>query len=87
MTKTELRLLYLLNKNGAQCRHSQLQQATSRISKEDREAALRMLEEMGLVSSGKSPSKTRPALIYWLTQAGKDHVQELITEGKLGEAP
>lgn len=86
MTKNELRLLYLLNKHNGQARHSQLQQATSRIPKDDRESALRMLEELGLVSSGKSPSKTRPALIYWLTTAGKDHVQELITAGELGES-
>jgi DNA-binding HxlR family transcriptional regulator len=87
MTKTELRILYLLNKNAGQLRHSKLQQATSRIPTPDREAAVRMLEELGLVSSGKSPSKTRPALLYWLTQAGKDQVQDLITSGELGEAP
>lgn len=86
MTKNELRYLYLLNKHNGQARHSVLQQATSRIPKGEREAALRMLEDMGLVSSGKTPSKTRPALVYWLTAAGKDHVQELITSGELGEA-
>jgi DNA-binding HxlR family transcriptional regulator len=87
LTKTELRILYLLNKNAGQLRHSKLQQAMSRVPPPDRETALRMLEEMQLVSSGKSPSKTRPALLYWLTQAGKDQVQELITAGELGEAP
>lgn len=85
MTKIELRILYLLNKHKGQARHSQLQQAMSRVAVPDRETALRMLEEMGLISSGKSPSKTRPALIYWLTTAGKDHVQDLITKGELGE--
>lgn len=85
MTKIEQRILYLLTKHGGQARHSQLQQAMARIPTEDREQALRMLEEIGLVKSGKSPSKTRPALLYWLTPAGKEHVEDAIARGDMGD--
>jgi DNA-binding HxlR family transcriptional regulator len=85
VTKNETRILYLLVKLGGQARHSQLQQATARLSRDEREAALRALEELGLVSSGHSPSKTRPALLYWLTPAGKDHVEDAIARGDMGD--
>lgn len=84
MTKIELRLLYLLNKHGGQARNSTLQQATARVTADERKAALRSLEDLGLVSSGPAPSKTRPAMAFWLTQAGKDYVQDAVARGELG---
>ena len=85
MTKTELRLLYLLRKLGGKAKQYQLHQATSRLSTAQRDDALHILEDLGLVQSGISPSKTRPALLYWLTSAGKEYVEEAIARGEMGD--
>lgn len=85
MTKDELRALYVLNKRGGKARHSEVQQAMSRVPLPEIKAALARLEELNLVSSGMSPSKTRPALLYWLTIEGKAQVVELIAKGDIGE--
>ena len=92
MTKAELRILYLLHKQGAPMMGSKLQAAMYRFGNEERVAALNNLEEFGFISSVKSPPQNvgdrkggRPSMTYWLTSAGKDQVQELIAKGELGD--
>lgn len=85
LTNHERRVLYVLRKNNGGAKAMTISQAMARTPRETREAALRTLEEMGLISSAKTPpqGRGRGALVYWLTKQGKTFVQEQIDEGKM----
>lgn len=87
MTKTELRILYLLRKNGGQAKKMVLSQGMARVPSLERERALANVEQLELVSSAKTPSAKgkggQPGVVYWLTDAGDNAVDDLIDRGKL----
>ncbi len=87
LTTHELRVLYLLRKHGGTAKHSEISQAMHRFSPEDRNRALKNLEQLELVSSAKTPpvrGKGGPGgLVYWLTDAGKTCVQDMIDNREL----
>lgn len=87
LIKHERRVLYLLRKHGGRAQHSQLTQAMHRISSPTRDRAIANCEELELISSAKTPpvkGKGGPGgLVYWLTEAGHHHVQDLIDRGEM----
>lgn len=94
MTKTELRILYLLRKRGGQVKRLELSQAMSRIARSDREQALASVEALELVSSARQPPPTgyergrgTGGLVYWLTEAGNEAVDDLIERGEMKAPP
>ena len=82
LTRHELRVLYLLRKQGGRAKHSEISQAMSRAGAHNRSQALSNLEQLELISSAKTPTPRghggTGGLVYWLTCAGSRHVQDLI---------
>lgn len=89
MTKLEKRVLYLLAKAGGQAKRQTLSQAMSRHPAADRERALANVEALELVSSAKQPTpkggRGPGGLVYWLTEAGKSTVEDLVARGELDD--
>ncbi len=85
-TKTERRVLYLLRKNGGRALRSELSQGMARLSANARSVALNKLEDLEQISSAKTPprgSGGRDGLVYWLTVAGNESIQDLINTGEM----
>ena len=87
-TTHELRALYVLKKLDNRAKHSQLSHSMHRVSAQDRNRALANLELLELISSAKTPApqgyKGGPSgLVYWLTDAGKEYVQDMIDSGEM----
>lgn len=90
MTRHEKRVLYLLRKHGGglgTIGHALLVTRMSRVKAVQREQAFAALEDLELISSAKTPSVAgrggRPGRVYWLTEAGRHHVEDLIARGEL----
>lgn len=92
LTTHETRVLYILRKLGNRAKHSQISQAMHRVKAPDRQQALATCEALELISSARvPPTKGQPSsrgggpggLVYWLTQAGADYVQDLIDSGAM----
>jgi len=90
MTKTELRVLTLLSHNAGRLKLSQLSPQMSRYSAEERRQALHSLEELGVISSAQVPHSGPPGgvpgLVYWITDAGRDQVAKLKSEGRISKS-
>ena len=85
LTTHELRVLYVLRKHGRPAKRSEITQAMHRFTAAQRQRALDSCENLELISSAKTPpvkGKGGPGgLVYWLTDAGKKYVQDMI-DGK-----
>ena len=88
LTTAELRVLYVLRKHGDQAKLSQISMTMGdQFDQADRQMALANLEGLELISSAKTPPPKgtggRGALVYWLIDAGKEYVQNMIDAGEM----
>ncbi len=89
LTTHELRVLYLLRKHGGSARLSEFTHGMQRVKAADRTTALVNCEALELISSAKRSHppgvRGRGGHLYWLTQAGKEYVKELIERGDISD--
>ena len=93
LTKNEVRVLYVLTKEGGRARHSTMTRAMQRIPTQARDIAISNCEGLELISSAKTPPATGKAgggrgggpggLVYWLTAEGKEYAALLIRDGRM----
>lgn len=87
MTKTELRILYLMRKHGDSIQRNQISSQMYATPRAERETGLQILMVKDLVHQGTMPrtNKNQPTerVYYWLTETGKALVDDLIARGEL----
>lgn len=91
MTQTELRVLQILANNAGRQKRLEISQQMSRYTAAERNQALASLETLELINSAEVPRVQggKPGgvagVVYWLTEAGVSHVEELRAQGRIKE--
>lgn len=87
MTKTELRILYILRKNGPNAvSAANLAELMSAQTYPHKTESLDNLQQLGLITAGKfrsSPNHPKLATYYGFTEIGDKVTRELIESGQM----
>lgn len=90
MTKTELRILYLMRKDGGVAGAVEASTLTQQMSNKiypNRISAIDTLQKLGMVTSGsrenEKSSIASKITVYTLTSAGRECIEDHISSGKM----